>query len=298
MLGAPVAAPFPAPPPPPFSLGADPGPDGGADGPSGEQGWFFNTELEFLKPVVRNRLNGTVTFPDGFTNRVQVPQTKLDWTVAPQFELGYRFPDSFGDLSASYRFLTSEGTGALPSLVGAIALRSRLDVNQVDLDYSSARFSPGPFWDLKWRVGARLADVYFDSRESFSVFDQQTSNNFFGAGPHFALEAERRIGLLPGFAAFGKVDGAVMVGQIRQHFRDGGVQIDGSPLNADDREQRTQSVPMLTFKAGLSYTPPRLEYLHFTTGYEFERWWNLARVGSSTGDLTDQGIFLRAEFDY
>jgi hypothetical protein len=299
-LGAPVTAPFaaqPAPPPPLYQR-ADPGPNGWVDCPSGEQGLFFNTELEFLKPAVKNRLNGTITHPDGSTNNVQVPQANLDWTVAPRFELGYRFPDGFGDFSASYRFLTSEGNGVEASPVGALDLRSRLDINQVDLDYASARFSPGPFWDLKWRVGARLADVYFDSRRSFDVFYQQASNNFFGAGPHFALEAERRIGLLPGFAAFGSIDGGVLIGQVRQHFQEGGMQNDGTPFSFDDREQRTQSVPMVTLRAGFSYTPPRLEYLHLSTGYEFERWWNLARLGASSGDVTDQGIFLRAEFDY
>ncbi len=297
-FGPPVTAPFPGPPAPPFPQQTDPGPNGCADSPSGDQGLFFNTELEFLKPSVKNRLSGTITAPDGSTNTVLVPQQSLDWTVAPRFELGYRFPDEFGDLSASYRFLSSEGTGTLASPIGFFDLRSRLDVNQIDLDYVSARFSPGPFWDLKWRIGARLADVYFDSRINYGIFDQQASNNFFGAGPHFALEAERRIGLLPGFAAFGGIDGAVLVGRVRQHFQEGGVQPDGTPFNFDAREQLTQSVPMLTFQAGFSYTPPRLEFLHITTGYEFEQWWNLARLGASRGELTDQGVFLRAELDY
>ena len=64
----------------------------------------------------------------------------LDWTVAPRFELGYRFPDSFGDFSASYRFLTSEGRGTAINAFGAFDVRSRLDLNQLDLDYGSARF--------------------------------------------------------------------------------------------------------------------------------------------------------------
>ena len=298
-LGAPVPAPvIGSPAPSPLFGRADPGPNGWADAPSADEGFFFNTELDFVKPAVKNRLNGVVTFPDGSTDNVQVPQTSLDWTVAPRFELGYRFPDSFGDFSASYRFLISEGRGTAVNTFGAFDVRSRLDINQFDLDYSSAPYSPGPFWDLKWRVGARLADVFFDSRVSSGAFDQQASNNFIGAGPHFAFEAERRIGLLPGFAAFGSIDGGVLVGQIHQRFHDGGLQNDGAPFSADDTQQRTQSVPVLTLKAGFSYTPPRLEFVHFTTGYEFERWWDLARLGASKGEVTDQGIFLRAEFDY
>ena len=158
-LGAPVAAPFPVPPvppppPPPFLQRLDPGLNGSAGSPSGEEGLFFNTEFDFVKPAVKNRLSGTVTLPDGSTGTVQPPQASLDWTVAPRFELGYRFPDSFGDFSASYRFLTSEGTGTVGNADGAFNVRSRLDVNQLDLDYASDRFSPAPFWDLKWRIGA------------------------------------------------------------------------------------------------------------------------------------------------
>jgi len=88
------------------------------------------------------------------------------------------------------------------------------------------------------------------------------------------------------------------VGQIHQRFHDGGVQTDGTGFSFDDTQQRTQSVPVLTLRAGFSYTPPRLEFVHFTAGYEFERWWDLARLGGSKGELTDQGVFLRAEFDY
>ena len=139
----------------------------------------------------------------------------------------------------------------------------------------------------------RLADVFFDSRVGNDFFEEQAGNNFFGAGPHFALEADRRIGLLPGFALFGGIDGAVLVGQTHQHFQAGGLLDDGTPLSADNIEQRTQSVPMLTLRAGFSYTPARLEFLHFTMGYEFERWWDLARLGSSTGDLSDQGVSCR-----
>jgi hypothetical protein len=55
---------------------------------------------------------------------------------------------------------------------------------------------------------------------------------------------------------------------------------------------------VLTVRAGVAYTPPRLEYLHLSTGYQFERWWNLGKFNDSSGELTDQGVFLRAEIDY
>jgi Legionella pneumophila major outer membrane protein precursor len=302
VLGRPAPFPGPtAPPPPPPSPFArpDPGRNGWVDAPSGAEGPFFNVELDFLKPTVKSRLSGVVVFPDGSTDTVQAPQADLDWSVAPRFEMGYRFADGFGDLSVGYRFLVSEARTDIPTAFGDSQLRSRLDLNQIDLDYSSARFSPAPFWDLKWRVGARLADVYFDSRQNVGGFAAlQSSNNFFGAGPHFGMDAERRFGLVPGLSAFGRLDGAVLVGRVHQRFEEDLAVGDGTFFPGESTQQRTQSVPVLTLQDGLSYTPKKMEFVHFTTGYQFERWWNIGRINGSTGELTDQGVFLRAEFDY
>ncbi len=57
-------------------------------------------------------------------------------------------------------------------------------------------------------------------------------------------------------------------------------------------------MPAVNLQAGFRYTPARMDFLHITTGYEFEQWWNIGRLGASRGDLTGQGIFLRGELDY
>jgi hypothetical protein len=298
-IGRPPPPPFPGPAPAPFDPAhpfahPDPGPNGWVDNPSPDEGLFFDLELDFVKPHVKNRVNGIVTFPDGSTALVQAPQAKLGWTVAPTFQLGYRFGEDFGELSFAYRFLNADGNITGPSDFGAANFHSRLDLNQFDFDYASARFSPGPFWDLKWRVGARLATVFFDSQTRLvDLAEERTSNYFIGAGPHFGLDAERRFKVVEGLAAFGRIDGAVLVGQIHQRFHEGVEDFIG-----DNTQQGTQSVVPLTVQAGFSYTPPRMDFVRFTTGYQFERWWNVGRLNASEGEVTDQGIFLRGEFDY
>ncbi len=266
---------------------------------SADQGLLFGVELDFTKPHVRNRVSGTTTFPDGSTAVVQAPQTNLVWTVAPSLELGYRLGQDFGDLDFTYRFLISEGNADGLTPFGDVNFHSRLDVSQFDFDYAGARYSPAPFWDLKGRVGIRLADVFFDSAAQLDgLADERVSNNFIGAGPHFGLDAERRFPALDGLAAFGRIDGAVMVGQIHQRFREGFVLNDGTNFAGDDTRRGTQSVPMLSLQAGFSYTPQRMDYIHFAFGYQFEDWWNVGRLNGSRGELNDQGVFFRGEFDY
>jgi len=294
----PAPAPCPPPAPPPLFAPADPGANGWCDG-SLEDRLFFAAELQFLAPAVKNRLRGTVAFPGGATDDLAVPAADLDFTVAPRLAVGYRLPDSAGEFLFSYRFLIDEGRGTAVTPFGELfGLRSRLDLNQFDFDYAAARYSPLPLFDLKWYVGIRLATVFFDSRVQNSLSEQQASNYYVGAGPHAGIDFERRIGVVPGnLALFAGLDGAALVGQVRQHFHETFFLPEGD-FRGDFTQQKTQGVPVLTFRAGLSYTPPRLEFVRLSAGYMFERWWNLGRVGDSTGELTDQGVFFRAEFDY
>src|SRR5439155_9662387 len=127
---------------------------------------------------------------------IQLPTAELDWAGSPRFELGYRLAECFGAFSVAYRFFSTEGEAALPNfdLDGGL-LRSRLDVNVVDLDYSSRELSLGPNWDMQWRVGVRFGDVFFDSHAESLFFEQRASNNFFGAGPHVGLHLGRPLGL-------------------------------------------------------------------------------------------------------
>src|SRR5262249_1598328 len=144
----------------------------------------------------------------------------------------------------------------------------------------------------------------FDSRASQDGFTQQASNNFFGAGPHARLDVERRLDLMPGLALFGRLDGAVVIGQVQQRFR-AEVGGDGGVMTDVVSQRRTQSVPVLNVQAGLSYTPWGFNNLHFTTGYTYEHYWYVGRIGiDSAGNISgsraefwSQGWFLRGQID-
>jgi hypothetical protein len=320
ILGRPIPATAPTlpPPPPPPPPGAPPQPLYARDNPENlglygapaPETLFFTWELQFVGPAIKNRLIGSnVPLSDGTTDTITVPAADLDWTASPSFELGYRLPENLGELSVTYRFLVAEGSTDIPAFAGTtlfpvgpndLFVKSRLTFNVVDLDYASARIYPGPNWNLKWRLGARIASIFFDSRQLNDVVFQRASNYFFGAGGHFGLDVERRLGQ-SGLALYGRADGAVVVGRTRQTFDDSITNLDGTVTTGFLDQVATKALPVLNLQAGLSYVPPRdtgLDFLRFTAGYQFERWWMLGKVGDSAGELTIQGIFLRAEMDF
>jgi hypothetical protein len=313
LLGQPIPAqytqPQPPPPPPPPStpyFPADPGRDGWgpAGAPSLPESWFFNTQFDIVGAHIKNRLTGTVTLPDGTTDTVAVPGTSLDWTVSPRFVLGVRLPDSLGEFSVGYRFLVTDGSRTILGIDTDQTLTERLSLNVIDLDYSSTRYSPAPRWDLKWWLGARIAGIYFDNRSGLEVppfgevASQRSSNYIFAGGPHAGGEIERQLGIFPELSLFGRLDGGVVIGQLRQNFAEEGFSGTGVAFASYSTAKMTQSVPVLSLQAGLVYKPRYLENIRLSGGYTFEQWWNLGKLGDSRGELTIQGLFLRGELDF
>jgi hypothetical protein len=264
-------------------------------------GLLFNLDFDVVGVHIKNRLQApVVTDNAGTTFVVQLPNADLDWTVSARFELGYRFPEHCGELLLSYRFLTTDGRATLVGfdLDGSdVPLRSRLDMNVVDLDYASPEISPLPHWNVQGRVGARIATVFFDSSADGYFIEERTSNNFVGGGPHFGLDAWRTLDW-PGFSFFTRIDGAVVIGRVHQSFEEAYVTTDGSVTGGTTDIHNTQAVPVLSLLAGLSWTPYRYHWRHYSLGYVFEQWWGVGQAGPSHADLTSQGIFFRAEFSF
>jgi hypothetical protein len=236
-----------------------------------------------------------------FSNEVTLPSAPLDWTGGPRVELGYRFPQGFGEALVSYRSLVTEGQTIRPNFDvdgGRVLLNSRLNVNVVDLDYGSREYSLGPHWEMQWRVGARLASVYFDSRATAVVLEQRTSNDFFGAGPHLLLDLRRGL-RWPGWGFYGRLEGAAVVGRIDQAFEESFLFLDGVQVGGATDQHQTQAVPVVHTQVGLTWDPPwASHWLRFVGGYEFEGWYYLGWVNASRGDMTVQGAFFRAEWSF
>ncbi len=275
------------------------------DPPPTPPGWFGALELGVIAPHFKNRLIAPVTVGE-VTEQVHLPTAELTWTAAPRFEVGYRLPEAVGELLVSYRFLATEGSAVIPSYdaLGAGSLKSRLDVNVIDLDYASREFSLGPHWDMKWRVGARVNTVFFDSRAAGAILEQRTSNHFWGVGAHLGLDLWRSLPAVPGLALFFRSEGGpAQLGKLRQRFEET-LAAPGSPrLSGETAITKVRESPFVNFQAGVSYLLPQAggRQLRFAAGYQLERWFYLEQADgfdSRGGELTMQGLFVRVEWGF
>src|SRR5262249_39639997 len=119
----------------------------------------------------------------------------LDWTVSPRVEVGYRLPSGFGGFSVGYRGLATQGVSRADEDAGLATTKSRVDLNQLDLDYSSNEISLWPHGDMTWRLGVRVGWSYFDTATTDpglavigGPLHERTSDFFVGAGPHASVE--------------------------------------------------------------------------------------------------------------
>jgi hypothetical protein len=281
---------------------SDPGQNGWGlyDWPSLPEHFFGDVEIDILKPHLKSALTNAVTFPDGTQTNVQPPTTQVGWTAAPRFEVGWFIYPSLGYLALSYRGFADQAEQTAVGLDGTpYALRTRLDVNQAALDYGTQPYSYAPRWFLSGRIGIAGADVFFDNRAVNAAQTQYASNNYYGAGPHVRLDLWREFNLLPGLSIFAQPDLTVLVGQIHQRFREDNV-ADGYTSTGFFIQRKTQTVPVLTLRTGLTYTPANLSNWRFMAGYEFEEWWFVGQIDmlSSRGQFNTNGVFLRALVSY
>ena len=272
-------------------------------------GWFATAEVGLIRPHFANRLNGTVALGGGLTDIVAVPAADLDWTVAPRFELGYRIPDGAGEVLLSYRFLISEGQADVLSDAGPLHLKSRLDTNVFDFDYAN-RDPLLTYWEMRWRVGVRLAVFYFDSQSdlpgpaallSGAPLQERETSRFIGAGPHAGLELFRRL-KVPGLALYGAVDGAGLWGREHQTFEES-FTVNGPGPFGYGTFGKSQGVGMVGTQLGLSWAPPANSAMRFFLGYQWQYWMQVGRLDTATpkgsmGVLIENGAFFRGEFTF
>jgi hypothetical protein len=277
-------------------------------------GWFAGVEADTLIPHSKPHLINTVSVGGNPPDVVVMPTPVFDWTVSPRLEAGYHLPAAFGAILIGYRFLHSEGTENTPfSLDGDASLHSRLDLNQISLDYESWEISLWPQFlhlDMKWRLGVRLAFVYFDETADESgavvanpsgVFEQRASNSYWGIGPHCGVELARRIDGT-GLALVGRTDFTDLFGRIRQGFSEKSTTLDasGNPLTGETRVSGTQDVPVFNVQLGVSWTSPACRSVEAFVGYQYEYWWNVGKVSTAgtAGELSDQGVVVRVEINF
>jgi hypothetical protein len=301
-------------PAPPFTCDPLPGPyferDPRLDPPSWPQpGWFAGVDLGIVGPKVKDRLQEMVQVGSG-TDTVHVPNAELNWTVSPRIDVGYRLPSGFGEFALAYRILVTDGSASVLGPDAVADLKSRLDVNIADFDYLSREMSLWPHCGMKWWFGLRMANIFFDSQavEPFAaaaagsgVFAAHTTNHYLGWGPHYGLELTRHLEPT-GLCLTARADGATLLGRIHQDFLEVSTVSgpSGALVTGETRRANSQDVPMLRIFLGTTWQPPRYPMVHLSVGYEYEYWWNVARLsnGISRGEWGEHGILLRAAFNY
>lgn len=258
---------------------------------------FFTFDIGAVKPNLSMDLQFTLNNSNGLLVGGNVPVADLDWAIQPHLELGYRLGDGLGGFSASWRMFACDGYGTTTAEGILFDVKSRVNVQQGDFDYIAPLFQPFQHWDVHYRLGGRILNVYTDSTQQNSLFSFQESNNMFGGGPHGYIEGSRRVVRIPGLAAFAGLDTAVIVGNINQDLTITG-NFPQAQSSASNNQFKVISVPQLTLQAGLSYTPQRAPYTKISLGYQLEQWWNLGDVNGSNITLSDMGFFLRGQIDF
>ncbi|HWC90382.1 MAG TPA: Lpg1974 family pore-forming outer membrane protein [Pirellulales bacterium] len=318
----------PADPPVPYYSGIPAVDDLPADSPTLEipgfkLGWIATAEVGYVQPFISNHLQaaGVGALP----GTVGAPAAQPDWLVLPKIDFGYRWPQGLGEFHVIARYLQGQGTETFAHFdsAGAGVVTSHLSLYTLDLDYAFLEFNPGrvrlndqlytvpgrlglrarpeneppPYPLLKWFYGARLANVYFDSRGAGSqVLSERVMNNFAGAGARVGLEFTQP---LPGrcWSVYSRLEFSGLFGTSTQSF-DRTQITGGGTVSGSARQSANGGVPVVSASLGARYVPMRWPGLGLSAGYQFEQWWYLGTGSSSDAGLTLQGVFLRSEFNF
>jgi hypothetical protein len=261
-----------------------------------------------MKPNLKNQLTTPSTFTGPAGNAITLPQAPLDWVGVPLLSVGYRLGQGAGEFRFSYRLLASAGNEQLLGLDPPVPaqLRSRLDVQTIDLDYITQEYiSEGAdisrffFRDLRAGVGMRVASAFFDSHAvGTTITDTHVSSSMGGVGPRAFLELHQDLGGTD-FQFYTRVAASGVLGPIRQQFTQTVQGTTGPENGYFDTHNQNNGIGILQAEAGFSWEPERLaRRLRVTAAYSWERWWNFGRTNDSNAELTLQGLLLRAEYKY
>jgi hypothetical protein len=293
--------------------------------PGAPPGWFIGAEAQIVKPHLITRMANSVfpgkltfdragTFSAGGNSTVvNLPSANLDWTAAPRVFAGYRLPAGFGEFMVAYRHLGTSGSGSVPDTNGPLSLNTRFAQDIIDFDYNSRELSLWPLWDMRWTFGLRTVFLFWESQanQPFSqasasngIILARASNNFFGLGPHAALELNRHLAD-SGFSFTCRGDFAGTFDYVNEVWQTASTTRgpSGRPLFGETRAFGHQAAPMITGRVGLSWQPSPTSGTRLFIGYQYDVMWNLNRLLQSNGtgfsppslgQFWDQGIVLQA----
>ena len=287
-------------------------------------GWFTDVQIGIIHPhffankLAASNINSSghgVTTSNGRTVNTILGSARLNWTVAPRLELGYRLPSGFGEFSLSDRGFYTDGTGPFNGPAGNFTRTSHLGVNYTDADYASREYTQWVNWTLKWRVGVRTAFTWFDTTviQPFDVaaagtglWAARTVNYTVGAGPHFGIAIDHKFDQT-GLSFVSSLDIADTFSRVRQRFSVATTSLTpaGQPSRGVLLDRFWSEVPILNFQVGLGYQPPGHPNVHLFAGYMYEFWWQVGTnsnlegtVNSKFAFFDNQGLVLNVAVDF
>jgi hypothetical protein len=297
------------------------------DSDAGEsRGWLSGLSLEadylFLRPY-RQAMDYAIVNPNGGN----VPDGTVinrswDWRSAFRAGLGYRLPGGEWSLGFYYTYLHSDTSGSIGAPEGGVlfatlthpgtveqvqtasALTS-LNYNVFDLELGRW-WHPGPACAIRPFGGVRLAHIdqnftaLYDGGDANQ--DQVTQRlHFNGAGLRTGIDAY--CPLWGGWGLFGRASGALLGGDF--HATDVETNNAGATTLTNVSDYFRQVVPVAELAMGLAW---QRENVRISAGYLFVNYFGLVnvpdfvddahqgKIGYRTGDLSLQGLVLRAEW--
>jgi len=263
--------------------------------------------VRFLAPAADGPPKGRRAF--GIDKREQWTTSKVVGSPdpAPPYRLEKVFPDLAFDEPLELAIVPGADRWVVAERHGKIyTISTGVSINTLDLDYGTTPYEFAPRYTFAWRLGARISDVYFDTQARAGQNFQRATNDFFGSGPHARIDLERRFVPVPGLSLFGRLDGAVLIGRVKQDYRLEAPDGMGNVLVDTGYSNRSQAVPEFDIQLGLTYVVQSVPGLKFTGGYDFMEIFNVGRLGElsdgtisrTRGQLSTNGVFLRGQFDF
>ena len=191
----------------------------------------------------------------------------------------------------AYRHLGTTGSGSVPDTNGPIGLNSRFAFDIIDLDYNSRELSTwlwGPQWDMKWSLGLRQMFLFY-GLQGAQPFGQasagngiafaQATNNVYGIGPHAALELNHRLGD-SGWSLYTRVDAGAVFSNVWDQWNTVSTTLgpNGQPLRGQTNSFGHQMIPMINWRAGVTWKPAPTSGTRVFVGYQYEVFWDLNRL--------------------
>jgi hypothetical protein len=315
----PASPPGPAPGPPPAFIdapGTDSPPsifDDGTYPAFGRRVRADVIEAAILFPIVYQNLNAALAVPGVGAFVATLPSSSLGVSAPLIANIQFGLP-RWGELNLDYKLLSAEGNSILLGFDpggGVAFLRSRLDMNVVDLSFAGSGYGPmwnllwflnkdpqKPVWGLRWDIGARFETIFYDSTAVGPQRMRHVSDFFVGGGPRVGLTLHRLLGDT-GMNLFTRVDVSPNLGSSHQQFSQLDVTAAGAPIGfgyADNTSFR--AVTMLSVLAGLGGEALMTQRGRWQVGYQFEEWFNFGSGGGSNADLVTHGLVLRWQYNY